>query len=231
MAIKAYNPTAGVQSPENTTAITTTSDAPGIGSVMGDIGTEDIVIPRINITQGVGPLSELFNPGTIVLNKENLLSDGSTPIELTVLNVKKQFVEDLPYDSDERPAVYDTLEEVKAVGGTIEWRGDERPSYTPVLHVQVLFRVPDGVDGVFPLEYEGHAYGLALWSIRGVAYKRAGKNILTAAKFSLRDGLHHGKWTLSTKREKFGRNSVFVPILKNVGRNTPEFVEFIRSIG
>lgn len=234
MAIKPYKLNAGDNAPataETAIAVAASPTPPVIGAVVGDINAGDIVIPRINIVQGVGPLSELFSPGAIVLNKELQLSDGTTPIELTILAAHKQFVENLPYDSEERPAVYDTLEEVKAAGGTIEWNGDIKPSFTPVLHVNLVFKAPEGADGAFPLEHQGRPCGLAVWTLRGVAYTRAGKNILTAAKFSLRDGLFNGKWTLTTKREKFGRNSVFVPVLRNVGRNTPEFIEFIRTIG
>ncbi len=201
-----------------------------MGTISGDVDSDDILIPRLNVVQGVGPLSELYQPGQIVLNKETVLSDGATPIELTVLSARKQFAENLPFDSDERPRVYNTLEEVHEAGGSIEWKDDEKPSFTPILHVQLLLKAPAGAEGAFPLEYKGEPYALALWTLRGVAYTRAGRNILTAARFSLRDGIHHGKWTLATKREKFGRNSVFVPVLRNVGRHDADFLAFVAGL-
>ncbi len=201
-----------------------------MGTISGDVDSDDILIPRLNVVQGVGPLSELYQPGQIVLNKETVLSDGSSPIELTVLSARKQFAENLPFDSDERPRVYNTLEEVHEAGGSIEWKDDEKPSFTPILHVQLLLKAPAGAEGAFPLEYKGEPYALALWTLRGVAYTRAGRNILTAARFSLRDGIHHGKWTLATKREKFGRNSVFVPVLRNVGRHDADFLAFVTGL-
>ena len=148
-----------------------------------------------------------------------------------MLRARKQFVEALDYDSGERPQVFDTLEEVKAAGGTVEWVGNQKPTYNPVLHVHIVFKAPAGLDYAFPLEYKGESYGMAVWTLRGVAFKRAGRNILTASKFSLRDGLFHGKWELTTKREKVARNSFVVPVLRNVGRNTPDFVEFLRTLG
>ena len=51
-----------------------TSDAlPAIGGLMGDFGEEDFRLPRINIVQAVGPLSEDYEPGSVVLNKDIVL--------------------------------------------------------------------------------------------------------------------------------------------------------------
>lgn len=218
---------------EETTLMASTRETPlPLGAIAGDISTDDIVIPRMNLVQGVGTLSELFTPGSVVLNKEVVLTTGETPLELTILSARKQFAENLPFDSEEKPRVYNTLDEVKEAGGSIEWVNDEQPSFTPILHLQLVFNAPDGEDNyAYPLEFDGKPYGLAVWTLRGVAYTRAGRNILTAARFALRDGLFNGKWALTTKREKFGRNSVVVPVLRNIGRNTPEFVEFLRNIG
>lgn len=218
---------------EETTLMASTRETPlPLGAVAGDISTDDIVIPRMNLVQGVGTLSELFTPGSVVLNKEVVLTTGETPLELTILSARKQFAENLPFDSEEKPRVFNTLDEVKEAGGSIEWVNDEQPSFAPILHLQLVFKAPDGADNyAYPLEFDGKPYGLAVWTLRGVAYTRAGRNILTAARFALRDGLFNGKWALTTKREKFGRNSVVVPVLRNIGRNTPEFVEFLRNIG
>ena len=230
--IKAYEISAET-SPATTPATTTTEIAaapPTMGVVVGDIDSSDINMPRLNIVQGVGSLAELFSPGQVVLNQEIVLSNGANPIELTVLTARKQFVENLAFDADTRPKVFDTLEEVHAAGGSINWIGNMRPSYVPVLHVNVLIKAPQGVEGTFPIHYNGEDYALAVWTLRGVAYGKAGRNILTAAKFSLKEGLYHGKWMLTTKREKFGRNSVFVPVLRNIGRHEDDFVKFVTSL-
>ncbi|MFI3244306.1 MAG: hypothetical protein R3Y56_08645, partial [Akkermansia sp.] len=185
--VGAANDAAEVSNESATTAIAQT-DTAQLGTISGEIEQGDIIIPRLNIVQNVGALGELFDAGQIVLNQETPLVKEGEAIELTVLNVRKVFQENVSYDSDERPAVYNTLEEVKAAGGSIEWGANgEKPSFLPVLHTQVLIKAPEGAEGAFPFEFEGASYALALWTIKGVAYTRAGKNIVTAARFALKD--------------------------------------------
>lgn len=120
-----------VITPATTNTQLASTEMPGLGTISGEIDADDIVIPRVNLVQNVGELADLFPSGAVTYNKEVQLSDGTTPIEVTVLRARKQFVEALDFDSGERPQVFDTLEEVKAVGGTVEWVGNQKPTYTP----------------------------------------------------------------------------------------------------
>jgi len=223
----------------------TSGDIPGIGGLSGDYEESDFRLPRINIVQSVGPLSEDFDPGAVVLNKDIIVLAASTdpkvwgdPLDVTVLNAKKQFSENLPYESDETPETVDTLDEVHERGGWIDWRNDEKPPWRPMLTALVLIEAPtEELSEEFSIQGpDGKAYELALWTMKGSAYSRAGKAINTAARFALRNKetglpeLHKGKWTLQVRREKLGTNLVFVPRLRQHGKHDDEFIEFITTL-
>jgi hypothetical protein len=127
----------------------TGSEIPPVGGVSGDYQESDFRLPRINIVQSVGPLSEDFDPGAVVLNKDIIVLPASTdpkawgdPLNVTILNAKKQFSENLPYESDETPETVDTLDEVHERGGWIDWRNDEKPPWRPMLTALVLIESP-----------------------------------------------------------------------------------------
>jgi hypothetical protein len=134
--------------------------------VEGEITGEDIVIPRFHQVQSVGPLSEKFEPGSLVYNKEVAISDGSTPVHLTVLRIKKRYIENVEYGGDAIARVFDSIEEVKGAGGWIDWRDNERPPFSPMLQTLILIRSPFEDHPLFPYQLGDHAYGLAMWTLR-----------------------------------------------------------------
>jgi hypothetical protein len=196
----------------------------------GEFLPQDFVLPRLNLVQSVGPLSETFQPGAYVYNKEVTLSDGTQPVALTVLRIRKQYQEHVPYGGEEMPRVFDTLEEVRAAGGWIDWRDNQRPPFSPILNALVLVRSPFPEHPMFPHRFGEADYGLALWTLRSTAFTRAGKTIITASQFALRDGLHLGEWTLTSRREKLGMNFVHVPVLRHAARHNEEFAAFALSL-
>lgn len=201
-----------------------------IGAVQGEVQSSDIVRPSLNIVQAVGPLSEDFVPGQIVVNRELVIAEPEKPITLMVLALNRFYVENVPYDGDVQARSFQTMEQVKAAGLHTEWINDQKPPCSPAARALVAIQREDE-HGLYPFSFDGKHYMLAEWMIRGVAFTRAGKLIITASQWNLREGLHNGSWSLSTRREKLGSNYIWIPVLKAGPRNSPELASFFTSLG
>jgi hypothetical protein len=206
------------------------------GELEGEISQSDLSIPHLQIVQAVGPLSEHYTPGQLILAKEVIIGEAAgDPVLLTVARIKKQYIENLPYSEATigMAKVFDRLEDVRAAGGGIEWGPNgERPSYVPIARAIVVIEAPSVIaeEPIFCYEHDGKKYAVALWTLRNTSYTRAAKAIYTAANFALRQGLATGCWELTTRREKAGDNFVHVPVLRQSAKNPPDLVEFIHSI-
>lgn len=205
-----------------------------IAGVEGEVRASDLRIPTLGIGQGVGPLADQFRPGNIVLGGQTLLSAGPDPVEIAVLCMRKFYQEKLPYGSEQRPMLFEREADLRAAGGTLEWGPcGEPPTYEPVLEAHLLIRRPDGVDGAFPYEFDGKEYAAARWFIRGMAYKNAGRSILTTAAQFAGGGkpLASARMELTTSREKMRNgNTVAVPHLRVVGKNDEAFCAFAAGL-
>jgi hypothetical protein len=235
-----------VVQPAAETAVAKHNDhAYAVGGVSGDIGDGDLSMPKINIVQAVGPLSEDFSPGTILFNKQITLmaankdpKEYTAPIGITVLNARKQFQKVTDYDSDEQGEIVDTMAEVEAKGGWIDWRNEEKPPWRPMLTALVLIQAPsDDIAEQFSIVGpDDKSYELALWVMTGVSYTAAAKPILTASLYSLKNKesgkaeLNHGRWELCVRREKKGANLVYVPRLQLKGKHDAAFIQFTEGL-
>jgi hypothetical protein len=221
--------------------------------VEGDFDKSDIKMPRISVVQSVGPLSgELgFLPGTIVYNKETVLGtpfhgpdtpNGKGPIIgtdgliVTLVALKKYFLEDLPYDpaSMDIPQYFKTLEDARRAGFLPSQdkreMGPDHRYVKPVADADFLIRGTDK-NITFPLDFNGTPYAKARWTLQSTAYSRVGKQLFTDSQLALRNGLTTKFYTISVRREKLGANWVFVPKATLTGMNTPEFQTWIKSCG
>lgn len=219
-----------------------------------NIGFEDIILPRINIVQKVGDLSEIFNPGEIVLKQSLVIHNpgkpgtpGDAPLNIVVLGFKKtQFAEKVAGGA--QGILAHTEQEVVKHGGTLdykEWQASEAAAKagqgkalrlfqrlaTALVLVEKPAQVTDADHIEFPYECEGAFYALVLWSMKGTAYTHAAKTMFTARKIGhLRSGYSKSIWTLTTKSEKFGDNYAYVPVVK-AGRKTSEvFQKFTLTV-
>lgn len=200
--------------------------APG-GGITGDLDASDISFPRLQITQGVGALSENFKKGSIILDGETEISDGSQPVEFTVCRIGKMFEENVDWDSGEIPRIV-TKAEALEIGGSFEWGSDgQKPDWLPIADALICIKGED--PDVYTFENDGSNYAFALWRIKGTAYKRAAVPIFTAAKMYYRDGISTGSFLLTTEKIRAGSNTVHGPKLKRGSKHDPKFTEWLKD--
>lgn len=198
--------------------------------IEGELERSDIKLPRINLVQKT---SELFNHGfrhgDIVYNREIALAK---PCPVVVVRLKKQYQQELPYGGDAIPHVCDTLQEVREAGGSIEWGAENR--YSELAHMQLLVQAPDNIPDeladLFPYEIDGKSWAPAMFTVAKSAYKSAAKPVITAAFNSLRGGLGNGLWHLTSETKKNAMGSWETPVMKMVGRTSPEMAELVASL-
>lgn len=219
-----------------------------------NIGFEDIILPRINIVQKVGDLSEIFSPGEIVLKQSLVIHSpskngqpGDPPLNITVLGFKKtQFAEKVT--GGVLGILAHTEQEIVKHGGTLdykEWAASEAAAKsgtgkalryfqrlaTALCLVEKPAKLADEDHLEFPYECEGKYYALVLWSMKGTAYTHAAKAMFTARKIGhLRSGYAKQSWGLTAKMEKFGENFAAVPVIRPGAKNSDAFQSFVYEV-
>lgn len=223
-----------------------------------NIGFEDIILPRINIVQKVGELSNVFAGGEIILKmalpiytppiiKDGVIAKpGTEMLNLTVLGFrKKQFAEKIV--GGNQGALCNTEEEVAKLGGTLDYAEHEAkvkaqiPSklFQRLATALCLIECPAALKGTdagnleFAHECEGRKYALVLWSMKGTAYTNGAKRFFTARKLGhLKSGGYPSySWSLGTKLEGYGTNFAYIPVLKEVNKpNPPAFLAFVKEL-
>jgi hypothetical protein len=216
---------------------------PAVASgVIGEVSMSDIKLPRINLIQKVGTLADQFTPGSIVFEKSIVLSDGKTPVDLTPLQIRKQYQRKTAWgegDSNEQPEVYDTAAEVREAGGSLQYGDDNY--FAEIAHIQFAIKLPVAflsdelkeaaeVVDLFPYQLGDSTYAIAMWTVASSAYTAMAKPLFTAAASLLRNGLYHGHYSVTSEIRKNAKNSWYAPRPVFAGKHTPEAAEFFKQI-
>lgn len=204
-----------------------------LGAVVGEVDEKDLKVPTLKLTQSVGPLSETFDAGTFILNGTQVLAQPEVPLTLSVLSIRKYYIENLPYDPNgPRARVFETKQELVDAELWTEWRNDERPPAVEIADVSVLIKQPDEVDlPSFSFSLGVDSYCLARWTLRGTGYTSAAKSIFTALSVELAPPKrsYYGLWSLHSERQKRGGNMVQVPVLTLTGIRDEEDIARIED--
>lgn len=203
------------------------------GQIQGEFSRRDLTIPKMNLVNKTGELSNQFAPGSFIYNREILLGDGKKPALITIMRIAKFYLQDVPYGSGEMPKNYTTLRDVRAAGGALAGDPDVEEgtdTYSEAITAIVLVKAPTQAHPLFPFEFAGGHYALAQWLLTKSAYKATGRKIFTDSQIALRDGIDTAAYELTSTLRTNSAGSWYVPTVKLATRHTPEFVEFVRSI-
>jgi hypothetical protein len=231
------------------------------GIVLGDRlpDFKDIILPRLNLVQGVGLLKDQFPVGAIVFGQNTVLftppvvnpKTGNMeraalpPVNITILGFRPtRFVEKLVGGA--RGMICNTEDEVRAAGGTLSYKEAEskRASgmklFQEMAEALVAVRRPEvcGDDDtmfVYPVEENGvtNKYALALWSMKGSAYTAAAKRVFFTGRAvgCLRGGYPTYNFDFTARFETWvNGNSAWVPVCVPCKKSTDGFLEFARAI-
>lgn len=212
-----------VQKPQ--TQVAKTGPAP-MDDFEGEIERSDIKTPRLQIAQSIGPLSDDFPPGTIVLNKKLVLADKGERLAIVPVRGTKYYQEDLEYGGDDIPRRFANIGEARQAGMRTEFDNETgaKPEVKSCFDLLLLIRGGDITAPEFSFEHNGERYALAMWSMTSwSAYKHGASTLLTARSLYL-PSFNAREWSLHTEKQKMKNgNSTFIPVLSAGQETSPEF--------
>jgi hypothetical protein len=225
-----------VSPPATSLGVPTTINGDG-GFILGDSlpGFSDIILPRLNIVQGVGLLKDSFPQGSIIYNQDfplftlptNPIIDPATgnvlaparpataPINMTVIGFRPtRFVENVKGGA--RGIICNTESDVRAAGGTLDYNefklkeASGMKRFDTLAEAFVIIRRPEHVkddDTRFTFLVDGNKYALALWAMKGTAYTHAAKRVFfTARKMGCLQKGGYPSWNYSISTRPETRN-------------------------
>lgn len=205
----------------------------------GSWSRSDVRLPRINLVQksSDSKLINSFGIGSFVFNREVKLSDGKTPLVITVVGLDKDLQQKLPWGSKEEPLVCRTPEEVRKAGGTTVYKGAKPGTYfQPRAHITLLLQAPKDLapegESLFPYEYDGNTYSVALMTVSSSGFTSMAKEIATFCTFNkaMRNGPIYGRLLLTSEERSDASKEWFVPIVKFDAANDEATLKFFNSL-
>lgn len=227
------------------------------GLVLGDTipSFDQIILPRINIVQGVGKLKDSHPQGALVYNQTLVLFvppdiDQSTgnvrraatpPVNITVLGFRPiRYVERVIGGA--RGQICNTEADVRAAGGTTDWNEHKLKADSGMKLFQLLAealvaierpaQLPDD-NSVFVYSVGNKQFALALWGMKGSVYTAAAKRVFQTQRAigCLRAGYPTMNFNVTTRLEKWiNGNSSWIPVCIPAQKSTQDFMAFVNDV-
>lgn len=214
--------------------------------VSGEITTRDKKFPRLNIGQKSGDIGPDKGLGSLVLNRDIVLTPalksgdnkGLILPGVTVLKIQKLYQEKREYDpaSTSLPKTFNTAKEAVAAGFSTTWGEGEKLAVPIAL---MLLLVPatsdldkDVVEQNFPYSFNGTSYLAAGFFAAGTSWHEAAKPVFTALDTpKVKElGLRAVRWNMRIIRRTGSKGAWFAMSLATGGFNTPELINFTKKL-
>lgn len=203
------------------------------GQIQGEFSRSDLTIPKLNLVNKTGELSNSFPAGSFLYNREVVIGDGKKPCPITLTRVAKFYLQDLPFGSGEMPKNFSSIRDVRAAGGALATEQDAEEGvdrYSEAMTCIVLVKSPVGEHALFPFQYGKDYYALAQWLLTKSAYKQTGRKIFTDSQLALRAGIDTASYELTSSLRTNSMGSWYVPTVKLGAKHDEKFVEFVRNL-
>jgi hypothetical protein len=225
--------------PESQVAIAGEDPTKGI---YGEFGADDIKLPRLNLVNKVGDLSNLFTPGTWVLSKEHQINDidpknkgAGIPLKVIAVRLKVEYQEALPYDPDVRPRVFQTAEEVRLAGGRIDY-GRAEGIFAKVGHIEFFIQEPETLSEEAATSFfymlGDKRYARVIYTASSTAYAETAAILYSAYRTGHlnKTGLLGGYWSLGSKLKTGDKGTWWIPSMKTAGEVPAEIQAEIKAL-
>lgn len=189
----------------------------------------------------------LFIPGKVTPPPANkVVREQTAPVIMTFLGFRQtRYYEKTKFEGGggTRGIIVDTEAAVRAAGGTLdynEWKANEKNGmkrFEPGVDSMVVIVRPELAkenEADFNFEADGAKLTLAMWNLRGSLYTAACKKTLFVARRMgclYKGGYPSWSYAVSSREEQWqGGVRSWIPVCVPNKQNSPEFLEFVRSV-
>jgi hypothetical protein len=213
--------------------------------LVGEWTTDDVRLPRLNLVNKSGDLSNNFTPGLWVINKEHVISEISKEnkergVPITVIGVRamKQYQENIPYDLRDSVVsrVFNSAAEVRSAGGILSRKKGEG-LFSELAHIEFLIQKPEGLSeeasAQFFFTFGDKDYARVIYTASSTAFGAVAVPLASAVASSghlNETGFTGGYWLLGSELKRDTKNSWWQPTFKSNGLVPAEIREEIAAI-
>lgn len=229
--------------PANETALAVPLITDPAKGLVGEWTSDDVRLPRLNLVNKSGDLSNNFTPGCWVIQKEHQVSgitkdnkERGEPITVIGARMMKQYQENIPYeDRETTPSrVFDTAAEVRGAGGFIS-RKRGVGNFSEIAHIEFFVQENDEVSeeakALFFYTFGDKKYARVVYTASSTAFSAVAVTMATALRGHLAaTGLIGGFWHLGSVLTKDQKNSWWSPVLRTAGLVEADVQEEIKAL-